>query len=72
MTIPDLHEILWLEPWQTISDSYAQNAAKELHRETRSFIWLEDARRDVRYAVRRSSRHPGFPMTAILSLLLRH
>jgi hypothetical protein len=34
MTIAELPEIPWREPWQAILDSYAQNAAKELHRET--------------------------------------
>jgi hypothetical protein len=34
MKIPDLGNISWLEPWQAISDSYAQNAEKELLRET--------------------------------------
>jgi hypothetical protein len=34
MTIPNLREVPWREPWQAISDAYAQNATKELQRET--------------------------------------
>ena len=32
--------------------------AKELHRDARSFVWLDDARRDVRYAVADAAAQP--------------
>src|SRR5262245_36801549 len=44
--------------------------AKERHRETRSLLWLDDLRRDVRYALRALSRNPGFAAGAILTLAL--
>ena len=33
---------------------------KELQREARSILWLDDARRDLRYAFRMLARTPGF------------
>ncbi|HWC98156.1 MAG TPA: ABC transporter permease [Candidatus Sulfopaludibacter sp.] len=44
--------------------------AKELHRDARSFVWLEQAARDVRHAVRSLGRTPGFALLAILTLAL--
>ncbi len=41
---------------------------KERHRETRSFVWLDDARTDLRYAARMLRRSPTLSATAILSL----
>src|SRR5206468_8868388 len=43
---------------------------KELQRDARSFVWLDDARRDVLYAVRTLRRSPGFAAVAILTLAL--
>ncbi|PYQ23539.1 MAG: hypothetical protein DMF81_08525, partial [Acidobacteria bacterium] len=43
---------------------------KELHRDERSFVWLDDARRDLRHAVRLLRRDPLFALTAVLSLAI--
>jgi predicted permease len=43
---------------------------KERHRDARSFVWLDDARRDVRYALRSLKRTPGFTIVAIVTLAL--
>jgi predicted permease len=43
---------------------------KELHRDARSFIWLDDARRDLQHAVRLLRRNPIFALTAALSLAI--
>jgi len=42
--------------------------AKERQRDARSFLWLEDSRRDLWYAVRTLSRHWGFSVVAIVML----
>ena len=44
--------------------------AKEQHRDARSFVWVEDLRRDVSYAVRNLARSPGFTLAAILTLAI--
>jgi predicted permease len=44
--------------------------AKELHRDARSILWLDDARRDVRYAAQLLRRTPVFALTATLSLAI--
>jgi predicted permease len=42
--------------------------AKEAQRETRSFLWLDLARRDLRLAVRTLRRAPGFTAAVVLIL----
>ena len=42
----------------------------ERHRDARSFLWLDDLRRDTRYAVRSLARNPGFAVGAVLTLAL--
>ena len=42
--------------------------AKELHRETRSFVWMEQFFKDVRYAWNNLRRNPGFTLTAVIAL----
>ena len=43
---------------------------KELHRDARTFRWVDDARRDATYAVRLLRRHPVVTATAALSLAI--
>jgi putative ABC transport system permease protein len=43
---------------------------KDRHRDARSFMWLEDLRRDLRQAVRGLQRSPGYTLLAVLALSL--
>ena len=43
---------------------------KDLHRDARSFAWLDDARQDLRFAVRMLVRSPGFAAVTILTMAL--
>jgi putative ABC transport system permease protein len=43
---------------------------KERQRDERSFRWLEDLRRDVRYAVRGLLKTPGFTAIAVMTIAL--
>ena len=42
--------------------------AKDRHRDTRSFAWIDDARRDAWHAARTWLRHPGFALAAVVTL----
>lgn len=44
--------------------------AKALHRDARSFPWLEDARHDVRYALRMVARSRGTSLVSVLVIAL--
>ena len=43
---------------------------KDLHRDARSYAWLDDTRRDVSHAARLLRRNPVFALTASLSLAI--
>ncbi len=42
--------------------------AKQIQRDARSFLWLDDTRRDVGYALRTLRRAPGFTAVAVITL----
>jgi predicted permease len=44
--------------------------AKELHRQARSFVWMDDARRDAWQVLRSLNRHRAFAAVAILTLAI--
>ena len=44
--------------------------AKDLHRDARTFAWIDDARRDVAHGVRSLRRTPGFTLVTVLTLAL--
>jgi hypothetical protein len=44
--------------------------AQDLHRDARTFAWLDDARRDVAHGVRSLRRTPGFTAIAVTTLAL--
>ena len=44
--------------------------AKQMHREERSVLWLEQLRQDVRYTMRQLRRSPGFAVTVIITITL--
>lgn len=44
--------------------------ARELHREARTFLWIEQFIKDVGYSFRNLRRSPGFSLTAIVALAL--
>ena len=41
---------------------------KEQHRDARSFLWLDDAQRDIQYALRSLKRNPSFTAVTVLTL----
>ena len=44
--------------------------AKDLHRDARSFAWLDDLRQDLLHAVRSLRRTPAFTVVAVITLAL--
>jgi predicted permease len=43
---------------------------KDLHRDARTFVWIDETRRDVRYALRTLRRNPTFATVAMLTVAL--
>jgi putative ABC transport system permease protein len=44
--------------------------ARDRHRDARSFAWLDDARQDLRFALRMLTRAPGFAAVVIVTMAL--
>jgi len=44
--------------------------AQELHRDARTFAWIDDARRDMAHGLRSLRRTPGFTAIAVITLAL--
>src|SRR6478609_3746455 len=44
--------------------------SKELHRETRTFAWVYELRRDISYGVRTLRQHPAFTLSTLAVLTL--
>ncbi len=43
---------------------------KDRHRDARSFVWMDDVRRDINYAVRTAQRSPGFALLGVAVMAL--
>jgi macrolide transport system ATP-binding/permease protein len=59
------------EAWSAARRTYGGiEQVKELHRDERSIVWMEQLLRDLRYACRSLSRNPGFTFVVVLTLTL--
>jgi predicted permease len=56
--------------WAALRSFGGVTQTKEVYRQVRSFMWLEDLARDVRHAIRTLRKSPAFTMAAATTLAL--
>ena len=56
--------------WAALRSFGGVTQSKEVYRQVRSFMWLDDLMRELRYALRTLRRSPGFATAAIFMLAL--